>query len=80
MPSDTLSFFRPGAHVRPRDGDTRMLVTHDNGDGSVICFWFCETQDRLVWRPFACSALRACSTDARSAAPPSYAGLSGAPR
>ncbi|MFD2300876.1 hypothetical protein QRO11_21660 [Paracidovorax citrulli] len=53
MRTKDIPFLRPGMYVRSRNGNTRMLVTCDNGDGSVICFWFCEEGDRLVWQRFA---------------------------
>lgn len=57
MRTQNIPFLRPGMYVRSRNGNTRMLVTCDNGDGSVICFWFCEKRERLVWRRFACGDL-----------------------
>ena len=57
MRTKNIPFLRPGMYVRSRNGNTRMLVTCDNGDGSVICFWFCEERDRLVWQRFACGDL-----------------------
>ncbi|BFO53561.1 hypothetical protein AVXHC19_03640 [Acidovorax sacchari] len=67
MRTQNIPFLRPGMYVRSRNGNTRMLVTCDNGDGSVICFWFCEERDRLVWQAFHCSEL---SADAREQARP----------
>ena len=58
MRTKNIPFLRPGMYVRSRNGNTRMLVTCDNGDGSVICFWFCEERDRLVWQRFACGDLQ----------------------
>lgn len=63
MSSSTHSYFRPGNYVRLHDSETAMLVTNDNGDGTVICFWFCEQQDKLVWQKFACADLRSVDTD-----------------
>lgn len=58
MRTENIPFLRPGMYVRSRNGNIRMLVTCDNGDGSVICFWFCEERDRLVWQRFACGDLQ----------------------
>lgn len=44
--------FKPGEKVRLKHGGPQMLVTNDNADGTVICFWFSESEDQLVWRCF----------------------------
>jgi len=44
--------FQPGDQVQLREGGAPMMVTNDNKDGSVICFWFSQKEDQLVWRSF----------------------------
>lgn len=44
--------FQPGDQVQLRSGGAPMIVTNDNADGTVVCFWFSDAQDQLVWRSF----------------------------
>lgn len=44
--------FQPGDQVQLREGGAPMMVTNDNKDGSVICFWFSQEEDQLVWHSF----------------------------
>lgn len=50
--------FMPGEKVALKQGGPSMLVTNNNQDGTVVCFWFCETRDKLVWQSFPCEVLR----------------------
>lgn len=58
-----MPHFHPGDQVQLQEGGPPMLVTNDNADGSVICFWFSETEDQLVWRRFRCDELRAAAAN-----------------
>lgn len=59
-----MSQFKPGEKVQLKHGGPSMLVTNSNADGTVICFWFSEEEDQLVWRCFRCEDLRHWSSSA----------------
>lgn len=50
--------FKPGDQVQLRSGGAPMLVTNDNANGTVVCFWFSDAEDHLVWRSFETQELQ----------------------
>ncbi|RYF22309.1 MAG: DUF2158 domain-containing protein [Comamonadaceae bacterium] len=62
-----MDSFQPGDQVQLRSGGCPMLVTNDNANGTVVCFWFSDAQDQLVWRSFAEADLKRVATQPRPA-------------
>lgn len=60
-----MDSFQPGEQVRLRSGGCPMLVTNDNANGTVVCFWFSDAQDQLVWRSFAAAELERVASQSR---------------
>ena len=54
-----MASFQPGDQVQLRSGGAPMMVTNDNADGTVVCFWFSDKEDQLVWRSFPSAELEA---------------------
>lgn len=52
-----MASFRQGDQVQLRSGGAPMMVTNDNADGTVVCFWFSDEEDQLVWRSFPSAEL-----------------------
>ncbi|RYF07107.1 MAG: hypothetical protein EOO31_07715 [Comamonadaceae bacterium] len=65
-----MDSFQPGDQVQLRSGSSGgspMLVTNDNANGTVVCFWFSDAQDQLVWRSFAKGDLKRVETQPQQA-------------